>query len=333
MRLRLLALVFLVPLFCADTVMAQGNAAAGKKLWDSNDARCKDCHGLNAEGGFGPDLAGRQLSFDQFKRAVRQPWGIMPTFPETQHSEQELSDFFAYATSLPKVAQPGAWKLELPAGAPKGQELMIATYGCGQCHGAVMAGPRADAGAIAADLAWFRGMTYAHTTVMPEHRKLLNEAPARVRMGNFSMTRVPESALAEIWRWLKDDVKFRAALLSRLTAGPSAGSYNLMVRNEGLAGKGLAAEEITILLALRPGTKVASTTGAGYQGVRTDAELKSEVAVWQLPRLDAAQTQNYTITVEGGGVARGVVRWTKTPQGQAMADQVNVQIPAPTQTN
>ena len=334
MRLVLFALVFLVPLFQADIASAQGNAEAGKKLWDSADARCKDCHGANGEGGFGPDLAGRQLSLAQFTRAVRQPWGVMPAFPENQHSEQELADFFAYFTSLPRVAQPGPWRTPLPAGAPKGQELLIATYGCGQCHGALMGGPRADAGAINADFAWFRGMTFAHTTVMPEHRKLLSEAPARVRMGNYSMTRVPETALAEIFRYLKDDLKFRAALLSRLTSGTSAGTYNLLVRNEGLAGKGLAAEDITVLLALTPGTKVTSTTGAGYQGVRNDPDLKSEVAVWQLPRLGATETQNYTIAVaSGGGIARGVVRWTKPVQGTGMPDQINVAMPAPTQTN
>jgi mono/diheme cytochrome c family protein len=334
MRLILLALVFLVPLFQADVASAQGNADAGKKLWESADARCRDCHGVKGEGGLGPDLAGRLTSFEQFRQAVRKPWGIMPAFPENQHSDQELRDFFAYFGGLPKVGEPGPWRIPLPAGAPKGQELLIATYGCGQCHGAVMQGPRADAGAINADLEWFRRMVFEHTTVMPEHRKLLNEAPARVRMGNYSRTRVPEPALAEMWRYIKDDLKFRAALLSRLTPGTSAGTYNLLVQNEGLAGKGLAAEDITILLALTPGTKVTNTTGTGYQGVRNDPELKAEAAVWQLPRLRAKEDQNYTITVSpGGGIARGVVRWTKPVQGTGMPDQINVAVPAPAQTN
>lgn len=334
MRSILFALVFLVPVFQADIAVAQGNAEAGKKLWESADARCRDCHGVKGEGGYGPDLAGRQLSFDQFKRAVRQPWGVMPAFPENQHSEREIADFFAYFASLPRVAEPGPWRTPLPAGAPKGQELLIAAYGCGQCHGALMGGPRANAGAINADFAWFKMMTFAHTTVMPEHRKLLSEAPGRVRMGDFSTTRVPEAALAEIFRYLKDDVKFRPLVASRLAAGTSAGSYDLVVQNNGLAGKGLAAEDMTILLALKPGTKVMSTTGAGYQGVRNDPELKSEVAVWRLPRLGAKEAQHYTMTVaNGGGVERGVVRWTKPVQGTGMPDQINVAMPTPTQTN
>ena len=334
MRLVLFALVFLVPLFQADVASAQGNADAGKKLWESADARCRDCHGVKGEGGLGPDLAGRLTSFEQFRQAVRKPWGIMPAFPENQHSDQELRDFFVYFSGLPKVGEPGPWRIPLPAGAPKGQELLIATYGCGQCHGAVMQGPRADAGAINADLEWFRRMVFEHTTVMPEHRKLLGAAPARVRMGNFSKTRVPEPLLEEIWRYLRDDLKFRVPVVSRLTAATPPGTYNLVVENNGLAGKGLAAEDITIRLALRPGTTVSNATGAGYQGVRNDPDLKADVAVWQLPRLRAKENQTYTLTVaSGGGITRGVVRWTKPAQGTGLPSEVNVAMPAPAQTN
>jgi mono/diheme cytochrome c family protein len=333
MRPMLIALLFLFPLFQADIVTAQGNAAAGDKLWASADARCKDCHGVKGEGGYGPDLAGRQLTLAQFRRAVRQPWGVMPAFPENQHSDQELADFFAYFQSLPKVDEPGAWKTPVPASAPKGQELMIATFGCGQCHGAVLQGPRTNAGAISADFDWFKRMTYEHTTVMPEHRKLLGDAAGRVRMGNFSKTRVPETDLQEIWKYLRDDLKFRVPLVSRLSPGTPAGTYNLVVMNNGLAGKGLTAEDITVSLALTPGTKVTNTTGAGYQGVRNDPQLKADVAVWQVPRLAPKQDQNYTITLAGGKIASGQVRWTKPASGTGSPDQVGVVIQAPPQSN
>ena len=334
MRPMLIALVFLFPLFQAEIVSGQGNAQAGEKLWASADARCKDCHGLKGEGAYGPDLAGRQLSLEQFRHAVRKPWGVMPAFPENQHSDQELADFFAYFQSLPKVDEPGSWKTPVPANAPKGQELMIATFGCGQCHGAVLQGPRTNAGAIGADFEWFKRMTYEHTTMMPEHRKLLGDAPGRVRMGNFSRTRVPEPVLEDIWRYLRDDLKFRVPLTSRLTPATTAATYNLVVQNGGLAGKGLTAEDITILLALTAGTKVTNTTGAGYQGVRNDPQLKSDVAVWQVPRLGPKQDQKYSITVASGGkIASGLVRWTKPAQGTGNPDQVGVAIQPPAQTN
>jgi hypothetical protein len=257
----------------------------------------------------------------------------MPAFPESQHSDQELADFYAYFQSLPRLAEPGPWGTPVPANAPKGQELMIATFGCGQCHGAALQGPRTNAGAVAADFEWFKRMVYEHTTVMPEHRTLLGAAPARVRMGNFSRMRVPERELEEIWRYLRDDLKFRVPVTSRLTVGTSAGAYNLVVQNGGLAGKGLTAEDITILLALKPGTKVTNTTGAGYQGVRNDPQLKAEAAVWQLSRLGPKQDQTYTITVgTGGGIASGVVRWTKPASGTGTSE-ANVAMPQPPQTN
>ena len=332
MRPMLIALVFLFPFAQAEIVSAQGNAEAGKKLWTSVDARCRDCHGVQGEGAYGPDLAGRQLSFEQFRRAVRTPWGVMPAFPENQHSDQELADFYAYFQSLPKVSEPGPWKTPVPANAPKGQELMIATVGCAQCHGAVLQGPRTNAGAVGAEFEWFKRMTYEHTTAMPEHRNLLGDAPGRVRMGNYSRTRVPEPVLEGIWRYLKDDLKFRVPVTSRLTPATSTDTYSLVVQNGGLAGKGLTAEDITISLALTPGTKVANVTGAGYQGVRNDPQRKADVAVWQLPRLGPKENQTYTITIASGGrIASGVVRWTKPASGTGSPDEIAVVMPpAPT---
>jgi mono/diheme cytochrome c family protein len=334
MRSVLIVVALLFPLFQAHIVSAQGNPEAGKKLWESGDARCQSCHGLRGQGAYGPDLAGRQLSFEQFQRAVRKPWGIMPAFPENQYSDKELADFFAYFQSLPRVAEPGPWRTQVPANAPKGLEILIATFGCAQCHGAIMAAIRANAGAVAADFEWFKGMVYEHTTVMPEHRKLIGEAPDRVRMGNFSRTRVPESSLAEAWLYLKDDAKFRPHILSRLTAPTPAGAYNLLVQNAGLVGKGLTAEDITILLAVTSGTKVTNASGPGYQGVRNDPELKADVAVWQLPRLGPKQEQTYTLTVaSGGGITRGLVRWAKPAQGAGRNAPIEVVMQRPPQTN
>jgi hypothetical protein len=144
---------------------------------------------------------------------------------------------------------------------------------------------------------------------------------------------VPERDLEEIWRYLKDDLKFRVPVTSRLTSATSTGTYNLVVQNGGLAGKGLTAEDITILLSLKPGTKVTNATGAGYQGVRNDPQLKADVAVWQVPRLGPKQDQTYTVTIaSGGGIASGVVRWTKPASGTGNSE-INVAIQPPPQTN
>ena len=330
MRLVFGALFLVVALFHVESAAAQGNAESGKKLWESIDARCRDCHGLKGEGAFGPDLAGRQLSYDQFKQAVRKPWGIMPAFVETQISDSDIANFLAYLGSLPKVAAPGPWKAPMPAQNTKhGAELIIATVGCAQCHGANLQGPRGNAGAVNADFEWFKGMVYNHTTNLPLHRTLLGQPAAQVRMGNYSRTRLPESLLQEIFLYAKDDLKFRPAIAARLTPGGSAGTYNLEVLNNGLAGKGLSAEDLTISLALAPGTKVTNTTGAGYKGVRKDQDGKTDVAVWQLPKLAPKDKHNYTISLSGGTIPSGSVTWAKPTPGSSGPDVVNVAIPQP----
>ena len=61
---------------------------------------------------------GRGLNAAQVTRAVRQPWGIMPAFVESQLSDQDAADLAAYFASMPKPTTPGKWRFEVPAGAP-----------------------------------------------------------------------------------------------------------------------------------------------------------------------------------------------------------------------
>jgi mono/diheme cytochrome c family protein len=323
------ALFLIVALVHVESAAAQGNAEPGKKMWESVDARCRDCHGEKGEGGFGPDLAGRQLSYDQFKQAVRKPWGIMPSFTEQQISDADIANFLAYFSSLPKVAGPGAWKTPMPAQPKHGDTLFVATYGCAQCHGATLNGPRGNAGAVNADFEWFKKMVYEHTAYMPQHRTIVGAQPTGVRMGNFSRMRLPESVLQEMFLYMKDELKFRPAIAARLTPGASTGTYSLEVLNNGLAGKGLSAENVTISLALAPGTKVTNTTGAGYQGVRKDTDGKTDVAVWQVPRLGPKDKQSYTITLSGGTIPKGSVIWAKPAPGSGGPDVIAVAVPPP----
>src|SRR4029078_10174550 len=136
MRTFLVSLALLLfPLVQSNSVAqggAAGDAAAGKALWDGNQTSCKNCHGAAAEGGFGPDLAGRKLSLARVTRAVRQPWGIMPMFKDTQlgYTDKGLADMVAYFDSLPAPAQPGKPRFEPPAtGASAGAHTAIGTRG------------------------------------------------------------------------------------------------------------------------------------------------------------------------------------------------------------
>jgi hypothetical protein len=90
-----------------------------------------------------------------------------------------------------------------------------------------------------------------------------------------------------------------------------------VVKNDGFKAKGgLTAEGLTISLALPAGATVVSTTGAGYQGVKHDAQANTESAVWTLAKMAPEETQTYTLTLTGGAAASGLgktsmVRWAK----------------------
>jgi mono/diheme cytochrome c family protein len=334
MRTLLFALL-LLPLALGSAAAQTGNAQAGKALWEGPATQCRNCHGQNGEGAFGPDLAGRGLTVAQFTRAVRQPWGIMPAFIESQISDSEIGDLVAYFNSLPAVAQPGPWRFEVPQGAPAGQRVGLATIGCLQCHGPIFNGPRQDAGAVGADFSWLTGMVYGHTVAMPKQWQVLGEKPAiRVRMGNYDPQRVPESLLRELWAWAQD-LGFRPGVAGQISAGVTGSdgvTYTLNVDNIGLPGKGLTAEDLTINVVVPAGAKVVRTTGANYQGERQDADLKANVAVWRLNRLAPKEHQTYTLTLSRAGTqndnVRGAIRWTKPTVKTGPVDQVNL-APAP----
>ena len=109
-------------------------------------------------------------------------------------------------------------------------------------------------------------------------------------------------------------------------------TYTLNVENVGLPGKGRTAEDVTVSLVVPAGASVVSTTGAGYQGVRVDEQAKTNVAVWQLPRMTVTDRQTYTLTLSQAGTAqnnvRGSIQWTSPVLKTGPGDRANIP-PAP----
>jgi cytochrome c553 len=306
-----------------------GDAAAGKAVWDR--ALCKNCHGDEGQGAFGPDLAGRGLNVSEFKQAVRKPWGIMPAFVETQVDDKQIADLAAYFAGMPKAQEPGAWKVEVKANTPPGQAALI-NLGCAQCHGETFNGPRGNLATVNADFDEFATLVYNHTTALPKARALIGAANANNTplMGNFNRNRVTEASLREIYYWTRDEIGYRAPLQARLGKGETAANgvtYKLDVNNNGLPGRGLTAEGVTVRLNIPAGVTVVGATGIGYQGVQGNA------AVWQIPSLAPKDQQSYTITLSKAATQqdnlRGNVRWVKpAPKTGPSEDVVNI-APAP----
>ena len=314
---------------------AQGNAQAGKALWDDgNKTQCRNCHGANGEGAFGPDLAGRKLSVAQFTQAIRKPWGIMPAFVAAQVSDAEVVDLVAWFDGMPANAQPGKWRFEVPGNASKGQAL-VHNLGCAQCHGPTMNGPRSNIGATDMDFDWFKALVYNHTGAYPEHNKRLEaNFTLRMRMGNFNAGRVSEATLKDIYDYLRDEIGPRPQIGANLSKGEAKDNgvtYTVNVNNTGLKDKGMAAEDVTIRLIIPKDSNVVSATGAGYAGVRADEQAKANVAEWKVPRIGGKERQSFTITLSKAGTAqdnlRGAIVWNR-PVKRGANDQ-NAINPAP----
>lgn len=333
---RLFAALLMLPLghIAAQAQAPAGDVQAGKAIWDGPSTQCKNCHGANGEGAFGPDLAGRKLTPAQFAHAVRRPWGIMPAFIASQVSDAELNNMAAYFSSLPAVAQPGKWRFEAPRNARPGQAVAL-SVGCGQCHGPALNGPRQHMGAVDMDFDWFKSLVYNHTGTFPLHTKRLEQNfTQRIRMGNFNPARVSESQLRAIYDWARE-IGVRVRIVSRLGKGePGANgvTYTLTVENGALPGKGLTAEDPVVQLIIPADTNVVAATGPGYQGVKMDEQAKANVATWQVPLMMPKAKQTFTITLSKAGTAadnlRGEVRWTRPAVKTGPSDNAAI-APAP----
>jgi hypothetical protein len=259
----------------------------------------------------------------------------MPAFVESQVSDQDAADLAAYFASLPKVAEPGKWRVEVPAGAPPGQANLI-NIGCGQCHGPTFNGPRNNIGAINMDFGDFANLVYNHTTAMPQYRALIGNSATNLDMGNYSRARLSAGTLRSIYFWARDEIGPRVPLtgvLSKGETGPSGVTYTLAVSNGGLQGKGLIAEGVTVSLNVPADTTVVAATGTGYQGVRTDEKTKATVAVWQLPRSAPKDQERITITLSKAATAaanlRGEIKWAKPAPKTGPSQDVAPIAPAP----
>ena len=312
----LLHLLAAGPLSAQTTDAPAGDAKRGAAEFSA----CINCHGDHAEGGFGPDLAGRDLGWLTFRKAVREPWGIMPSFREQLKSDQALADIRAYLNSLPRASALGEWHWHrAPDTAPLGQRMYMNFAGCGQCHEPEGKFPRARLGVAARNVTfdYFKKQIYQHYERWPKGTMPL-----------YSPDRLPEPVVRVMYDWLVEELGLRPWVGGALSLGEQRGdttTYNLTISNSGEKDSGLAAEGLTVFVRIPAGSSVVAGTGTGYAGTmplaklglepalrraphphddsakveRPQPDLSRDVAVWKLPRIIAAEQIKLSFTLSG----------------------------------
>lgn len=306
-----------------------GNPEAGKKHWAFGNTSCLNCHGPEAQGAFAPTLAGRNLSFDVAKSQIRKPCGIMPAFIESQLTDQEIADMVAFWNSMPLPKNAAPSRFAVPPGAPKGQQLALATIGCAQCHGPTLDTPRHGMAEVNGDWEWFKRQVYTHQTAVRQQWAMLDKTlpqvtpgPAgppgrdRVRMGNYDRMRLPESTLHQIFDWAYD-LGPLPVLTAKVTA--SGSTYTIDVINSAVKGKGIAADDVNVSVAVPANVNVTTTSGVGYQGLQP-IDNTTKLAVFRLPHLEPASRETLTLALSAPAPnLRGTIKWAKPA---VKADQI-----------
>ena len=108
---------------------------AGKKVWDAK--QCKNCHGANAEGKYGPPLAGlarNATTLEAVTKQVRTPFKFMPAWSTDQISDADLANVVDWLKTL--TPNPD-WKF-VPYAAQPGDDpgkVLFNQRDCAACHG------------------------------------------------------------------------------------------------------------------------------------------------------------------------------------------------------
>lgn len=173
----------------ASIALAQGTGdpARGKTLWEQKN--CKSCHGANGEGKYAAPRAGDGKTAADWIKQVRTPRQNMPSYTESQISDQDITDMNAYMQTLAKPASftPQTYT---PAADDMPGKVLFNQKRCVACHGA-------DPSGFVKTRFTDKGRTVAAADVIKQLR-----TPAQ-NMPSFSTTQVSDAEAGQIADYLK----------------------------------------------------------------------------------------------------------------------------------
>jgi len=174
------------------------------------------------------------------------------------------------------------------------------------------------------DFDYFQNLVYNHTTAMPRYRIEIGNTNTNLDMGNFSRSRLTVGQLRQIYFWARDEIGVRPPMVAQIGKGePGAGgvTYPITITNNGVQGRGVIAEGLTVSITAPADYKVLAVTGNGFQVVNQN------VATWKLPRSAPKDQEKLSITlsqhVTQAANLRGKITWTKpAPKTGPSSDEV-----------
>ncbi len=119
-----------------STRAPDGGIRHGERLY--YEWQCDTCHGGLAEGGRGPSIASIEMEYNDFLMAIRETRPPKPAFSETEMSDEDVRDMYAFLQFLPMSLEIAEIQ-QLPQGEVLGMQLWTA-YDCDSCHGAYAQG-------------------------------------------------------------------------------------------------------------------------------------------------------------------------------------------------
>ena len=166
---------------------------------------------------------------------------------------------------------------------------------CLNCHGAEAQG------AFAPTLA---GRNFSFDLVRNQIRRPCGIMPA------FVEVQLTDQEIADM-------LAFWNSLTAKIT--PSGNTYTIDVINSAVKGKGSAADDVNVSIALPANVNVVSATGTGYQGLQP-IDNTTKLAVFRLARLEPAVKQALTLVLSAPAPnLRGTIKWAKPA---VKADQI-----------
>jgi mono/diheme cytochrome c family protein len=110
-----------------------GNAQNGRALYSSKN--CAQCHGMSGEGtAAAPSLLINPIAYANFLSQLRRPIDTMPVVRESDVSDAQVADLYAFVRSLTPAAASATGGGAAAGNAENGKRIYTA-YGCYACHG------------------------------------------------------------------------------------------------------------------------------------------------------------------------------------------------------